>query len=125
MLKQHSRWKGDLSKLRAIFAVPKEKDPKLFGTAFIYQTTRSEWSPPIYNEHMWAGDRVIPWPIDFGLNNAVKMFREAGYTQFLNVTLRWPLSFDGGEPYYIFGTPDGFVYVRVYTHKDPWCSEDS
>ncbi|KAF9254178.1 hypothetical protein L218DRAFT_579395 [Marasmius fiardii PR-910] len=106
----------DLTRLRGIFNARGTEG----GTVFINQDTWGEWSQPTYSKDPWGECEPIPWPIHFELNDAVKVFREGGYTQFNFVTLRWPLGPAGRykEPYYIFGLPDGStVDVGVYSHK--------
>lgn len=76
--------------------------------------------PPEHIDSFWVGDRVIPLPINFDLDTAIQLARNAGYTgNITQITLRWPLYPGVYQPSYIFTMPTagGWVFVGVYDHK--------
>lgn len=60
----------------------------------------------------WMGSQALEWPIAMELDVAESRRREEGFgTTYRTLTLRRPVYPGMTEPYWIFGTASGFVFV--------------
>jgi hypothetical protein len=60
----------------------------------------------------WMGSQVMQWPIAMELDIAESRLQEAGFgSTYRTLTLRQPVYPGMVEPYWIFGTRSGFVFV--------------
>lgn len=60
----------------------------------------------------WMGSQVLQWPIAMELDVAESRLQEAGFgSTYRTLTLRQPVYPGMVEPYWIFGTRSGFVFV--------------
>ncbi|KAH0536618.1 hypothetical protein FGG08_006529 [Glutinoglossum americanum] len=89
------------------------------GTATIESTGWDEWGPVQYDAQPLLGNNNIPWPIEMDAIRADQILKEGGFKgPYLSMSLRWPLSPDKEEPYYIFTMVDGpVVFVGVNSGK--------
>jgi hypothetical protein len=64
----------------------------------------------------WLGSQVLAWPIAMELDVAESRLREAGFgPSYRALTLRQPVYPGRVEPYWIFNTEAGFVFVGTRT----------
>jgi len=64
----------------------------------------------------WLGSQVLAWPIVMELDLAESRLREAGFgPSYRALTLRQPVYPGMVEPYWIFNTDAGFVFVGTRT----------
>jgi hypothetical protein len=73
-----------------------------------------EWNDPVLIDQPWLEDIVVPWPPKFDIVTAVSTLQEAGHKDpFYTCTLRHLLHAETlpDQPYYIFGTADGYYFV--------------
>jgi hypothetical protein len=85
-------------------------------TSVFLEYLGTSFGQPVLKTEPFLGDHVstLPhWPIWMSLAKAIELRRKAGFASpFKTVTLRWPLSPENKEPFYIFGESDGsFVFV--------------
>jgi len=104
----------DIDQLNAVFGVMLNKKDR---SARLCSEKWGEWGPVVLGG-LWVEDMVIAWPIKLDLEEAVQLMYSSGYTgTFNNTTLRWPVGPGYDEPYYIFHTPDRYIFVGVNSHE--------
>lgn len=99
-----------------IFNIP-PKAGKTNSTAILYYDEKKGFiTPPEHINAPWVGVRVIPLPIDLGLNEAEKIAKNFGFTPpFTEISLSWVLAPAVNEPFYTFTNEKGVCFVGVYT----------
>ena len=101
-----------IDKMRVVFQI---------GDMHSATVTSTAWGEfgPIEMHGVFAGDRVLPWPIKMTLVEANDLLKKAGFDgPYTGVTLRWPLYPGVTQPSYIFTTVNsGFVFVGVFDGK--------
>ena len=95
--------------VRGIFSVG-------MGTVMAVEETAGAEVMTEFRALPWMGSQVLAWPIDMELELAESRLEAAGWgTEYRSLTLRQPVYPGMTEPYWIFGTPSGFVFVGSRT----------
>lgn len=91
--------------IRAIFSIEN-------GTVTAVENTPGADVTISIADRPWLGSQTLAWPIAMELDLAESRLREAGYgPAYRSLTLRQPVYPGMIEPYWIFGTSSGFVFV--------------
>jgi len=91
--------------IRAIFSIHQ-------GTVTAVENTPGEDIAISIADMPWMGSQTLAWPIAMELDLAESRLREAGFgPSYRTLTLRQPVYPGMVEPYWIFGTSSGFVFV--------------
>lgn len=95
--------------VRAIFTIDG-------GTVTAVENAPGEDVALSISDRPWLGSQALGWPIAMELDIAESLLREAGYgPAYRSLTLRQPVYPGMVEPYWIFGTRSGFVFVGSRT----------
>ena len=99
----------DAVPVRAIFAVDA-------GSVTAVENAPGEEVTLSVEPFPWLGSQVLEWPIEMELDLAESRLREAGFgPSYRALTLRQPVYPGMVEPYWIFRTEAGFVFVGTRT----------
>ena len=91
--------------VRAVFAID-------HGTVTAVENAPDEDVSISIADMPWMGSQILAWPIAMELDLAESRLREAGFgPSYRTLTLRQPVYPGMVEPYWIFGTSSGFVFV--------------
>ena len=99
----------DSAAVRAVFTIAN-------GTVTAVEQAPGEDVALSIADRPWMGSQVLAWPIAMDLEVAESRLRERGFgPSYRTLTLRQPVYPGMVEPYWIFGTEAGFVFVGSRT----------
>lgn len=86
------------------------------GTVTAVENAPGQPIDTMFENMPWLGSRTLEWPIVMELEIAESRLREAGFgPSYRALTLRQPVYPGMIEPYWIFRTAEGFVFVGTQT----------